>query len=62
MKLIYLFLLFVLCILLPFMFTFLEGMEYSTKELDEGVKYTLPPEDRILLDLKDPSGNQLPTN
>jgi hypothetical protein len=62
MKHILLFLVFVLCILLPFLFRLLEGMEYSTEIHDTGVHYTTAPEDRILLDLKDSSGNQLPTN
>lgn len=64
MNLVILFMLFILCVLLPFMFNLLEGMSsstYSTDILDKEEKYTTPPEERILFPLKDASLNLMPS-
>lgn len=48
MKLLLLAILLIVCISLPYMLSFLEGMEYSTELLDKEEKYTTLPEERIL--------------
>ena len=47
--------LFILCLLLPFLFKCLEGMDivYSTKELDEEIHYTEEQEMKKLLNKKE---------
>lgn len=57
MDLIRLFILFILCLLLPYLFSFLEGMVdreyvYSTDIPDKDVKYTTTPEERELIEKK----------
>jgi hypothetical protein len=52
MKLLGLFLLFVLCLCLPSLFVFLEGLEYSTELLDKADKYTTTPEERAATEKK----------
>jgi hypothetical protein len=58
MNLLFLLLLFVLCILLPHLFTCLEGMEYSTEALDREEKRTTSP-DLLLTATNDPSLNKI---
>lgn len=51
MKIYIFILLFILCVLLPFMFKLLEGMEYNTELLDKAPKFISPPEELELIDL-----------
>jgi len=52
MNLVFLFLLFILCLLLPTLLNLLEGLEYDTKELDAGVHHTTTPEERAAIEQK----------
>jgi len=59
MRLLLLAILFIVCISLPSMLFFLEGMEYTTELLDNEEKYRTLPEERILYELKDLSFNEI---
>jgi hypothetical protein len=50
MNLYILVILFILCLILPRIFIFLEGMEYSTEILDQEPKFNISTEERGLLD------------
>lgn len=45
-----LFVLFVLCVALPFLFKTMEGMDYSTKDVDVLPKLTIPEDEMSIAD------------